>query len=77
MHRGLHHGHDRLKRIRSDWQSAQLMIATRTRRATADVLYADAVVGWSWIYFRDYDFAGNPLGFSESVLPILKQNGQA
>jgi glutamate/tyrosine decarboxylase-like PLP-dependent enzyme len=41
------------------------------------VLYADAVVGWSWIYFRDYDFANNPLGFSERILPILKQNGQA
>jgi len=41
------------------------------------VLYADAVVGWSWIYFRDYDFAKNPLGFSERILPILKKNGQA
>ena len=41
------------------------------------VLYADAVVGWSWIYFRDYDFEKNPLGFSESVLPVLKHNGQA
>lgn len=41
------------------------------------VLYADAVVGWSWIYFHSYDFATNPLGFSERVLPILKQNGQA
>ena len=41
------------------------------------VLYADAVVGWSWIYFRDYDFVKNPLGFSERILPILKQNGQA
>ena len=41
------------------------------------VLYADAVVGWSWIYFKDYDFAKNPLGFSERILPILRQNGQA
>lgn len=41
------------------------------------VLYADAVVGWAWIYFKDYDFAANPLGFSDRVLPILKQNGQA
>ncbi len=39
------------------------------------VLYADAVVGWSWIYFRDYDFEKNPLGFSERILPILRQNG--
>jgi glutamate/tyrosine decarboxylase-like PLP-dependent enzyme len=41
------------------------------------VLYADAVVGWSWVYFKDYDFTTNPLGFSERILPILKQNGQA
>ena len=40
-------------------------------------LDADAVVGWSWIYFRDYDFAKNPLGFSERVMPLLRQNGQA
>ena len=40
------------------------------------ILYADAVVGWSWIYFKDYDFAKNPLEFSERILPILKQNGQ-
>ena len=41
------------------------------------VLYADAVVGWSWIYFKDYDFEKNPLEFSERVLPMLKENGQA
>ena len=41
------------------------------------VLYADAVVGWSWIFFRDYDFSKNPLGFSDRILPILRQNGQA
>ena len=41
------------------------------------ILYADAVVGWSWVYFKDYDFEKNPLGFSERILPILKENGQA
>jgi glutamate/tyrosine decarboxylase-like PLP-dependent enzyme len=41
------------------------------------VLYADAVVGWSWIYFKDYDFDKNPLEFSDRILPVLKQNGQA
>lgn len=41
------------------------------------VLYADAVVGWSWIYFKDYDFVKNPLQFSGRILPILRQNGQA
>ncbi len=41
------------------------------------VLYADAVVGWSWVYFKDYDFEANPLEFSDRILPILKHNGQA
>ena len=41
------------------------------------ILYADAVVGWSWVYFKDYDFDKNPLEFSERILPVLKQNGQA
>ena len=41
------------------------------------VLYADAVVGWSWVYFATYDFETNPLGFSDRILPILKHNGQA
>jgi L-2,4-diaminobutyrate decarboxylase len=40
------------------------------------VLYADAVVGWSWVYFATYDFAKNPLGFSDRILPILKRNGE-
>jgi len=40
------------------------------------VLYADCVVGWSWLYFRDYDFAANPLGFSERVLPVMRKNAQ-
>jgi glutamate/tyrosine decarboxylase-like PLP-dependent enzyme len=41
------------------------------------ILYADAVVGWSWVYFKDYDFEKNPLQFSDRILPVLKQNGQA
>ena len=41
------------------------------------ILYADAVCGWSWIYFKDYDFERNPLGFSDRILPFLKRNGQA
>jgi glutamate/tyrosine decarboxylase-like PLP-dependent enzyme len=41
------------------------------------VLYADAVVGWSWIFFKDYDFDNNPLEFSARILPTLRANGQA
>jgi L-2,4-diaminobutyrate decarboxylase len=35
------------------------------------------VVGWSWIFFKEYDFDKNPLEFSARILPILKQNGRA
>jgi len=41
------------------------------------ILYADAVCGWSWIYFKDYDFENNPLEFSDRILPVLRQNGRA
>jgi len=41
------------------------------------ILYADAVVGWSWILFKDYDFDTNPLDFSARILPALRRNGQA
>ena len=26
-------------------------------------VHADAVIGWAWAAFRDYDFEDNPLGF--------------
>ena len=26
-------------------------------------IHADAVIGWAWCVFNDYDFAANPLGF--------------
>ena len=32
------------------------------------LLYCDAVIGWSWLTFKDYDFDGNPLGFSPQTL---------
>ena len=38
------------------------------------LLYADAVAGWSWIVFDQYDFEGNPLEFSQEVLAIAKKN---
>lgn len=40
-------------------------------------LYCDAVIGWSWLMFRDYDFSENPLGFSAKVLPIIRKNYEA
>lgn len=37
-------------------------------------LYCDAVVGWSWLTFANYDFQVNPLGFSPSVLSAIAVN---
>lgn len=38
------------------------------------LLYADAVCGWSWQTFRNYDFDNNPLGFSAEALRVIKKN---
>jgi len=37
-------------------------------------LYADAVIGWSWLAFRTYDFNKNPLEFSKKAVKILQHN---
>ncbi len=37
-------------------------------------LYADAVIGWSWLAFRTYDFKKNPLQFSKKALKVIKYN---
>ncbi len=34
-------------------------------------VHADAVIGWAWAVFRDYDFADNPLGFHARTLRSL------
>jgi L-2,4-diaminobutyrate decarboxylase len=34
-------------------------------------LHADAVIGWAWSVFRDYDFAVNPLGFRGRTVRAL------
>ena len=38
------------------------------------MIYADAVIGWSWLTFKGYDFAANPLGFDPAVVPQIQQN---
>jgi glutamate/tyrosine decarboxylase-like PLP-dependent enzyme len=40
------------------------------------LLYADAVIGWSWLAFSTYDFKQNPFQFSQKALRILEQNYQ-
>ncbi len=37
-------------------------------------LYCDAVIGWSWLTFKDYDFMGNPLGFDDIILSKIERN---
>ena len=34
-------------------------------------VHADAVIGWAWAVFRDYDFKDNPLGFHARTLRSL------
>jgi glutamate/tyrosine decarboxylase-like PLP-dependent enzyme len=34
-------------------------------------IHADAVIGWAWSVFRDYDFAENPLGFRGRTVQAL------
>lgn len=34
-------------------------------------LHADAVIGWAWSVFRDYDFSQNSLGFPDRTLRAL------
>ncbi|MBK5965078.1 aspartate aminotransferase family protein [Thiocystis minor] len=35
-------------------------------------LHADAVIGWPWLVFQDYDFDANPLGFHDRTLRALR-----
>jgi glutamate/tyrosine decarboxylase-like PLP-dependent enzyme len=37
-------------------------------------LYADAVIGWTWLVFNTYDFDQNPLQFSNKAIKVLKYN---
>jgi glutamate/tyrosine decarboxylase-like PLP-dependent enzyme len=37
-------------------------------------VHADAVIGWVWSVFRDYDFKDNPLGFHARTLRSLRDS---
>ncbi|MEW5766172.1 MAG: pyridoxal-dependent decarboxylase [bacterium] len=39
-------------------------------------IHADAVIGWAWAVFRDYDFNSNPLGFHARTLRSLRDSLQ-
>ncbi len=40
-------------------------------------LHADAVIGWAWSVFNDYDFQRNPLAFPPPTLAMLKKARQS
>ncbi|WP_280253494.1 pyridoxal phosphate-dependent decarboxylase family protein [Nocardia abscessus] len=35
-------------------------------------VHVDSVVGWVWLFFRDYDFQTNPLGFPSATLARIR-----
>jgi len=37
-------------------------------------IHADAVIGWAWAVFKDYDFKDNPLGFHSRTLRSLNDS---
>jgi L-2,4-diaminobutyrate decarboxylase len=37
-------------------------------------IHADAVIGWIWSVFKDYDFATNPLGFHARTIRSLQDS---
>jgi len=41
------------------------------------LLYCDAVIGWSWLSFKSYDFISNPLELSVNILESIKRNYSA
>ncbi|MGI5121093.1 pyridoxal phosphate-dependent decarboxylase family protein [Marinactinospora thermotolerans] len=49
---------------------------TRTCRGLSyrPYLHFDTAFGWPWLFFGDYDFAGNPLGIEEGVLARIEQS---
>ncbi|MCU0961403.1 MAG: pyridoxal-dependent decarboxylase [Pirellulaceae bacterium] len=53
-----------LHRIRSE-------LAAEFQLATPPHLHADAVIGWAWSVFNDYDWDANPLGFRLRTIRCL------
>jgi glutamate/tyrosine decarboxylase-like PLP-dependent enzyme len=34
-------------------------------------IHVDAVIGWAWLFFKEYDFKGNPLGIEDTTLQLI------
>lgn len=37
-------------------------------------IHVDAVIGWSWLFFKKYDFKNNPLNMNEIEIKKIKKN---
>lgn len=37
-------------------------------------IYADAVIGWAWSVFNDYDFTNNPMQFTNTILNSISES---
>jgi L-2,4-diaminobutyrate decarboxylase len=35
-------------------------------------IHVDSVIGWAWLFFRDYDFVSNPMEFPQEILLALE-----
>ena len=69
-----HDGHDR--RLRPGRPGRHRRAARRAGRRVRTLDYvphvhADAVIGWAWCVFNDYDFEANPLGFRRRTVRAL------
>ena len=36
-------------------------------------IHVDSVIGWSWLFFRGYDFEDNPLDINQKALSMIKE----
>jgi glutamate/tyrosine decarboxylase-like PLP-dependent enzyme len=39
-------------------------------------IHVDSVIGWSWLFFRDYDFENNPLDINQKALSMIREQYQ-
>lgn len=39
-------------------------------------IHIDSVIGWSWLFFRTYNFTVNPLGIEKTSLELIKEQVQ-
>ena len=73
-----HDGHDRRLRARRSRGHRDGSATSWSRRIGLDYaphVHADAVIGWAWSVFNDYDFDANPLGFRHRTRARARRRG--